>query len=146
MYVIFTIQVYCILQMSIENRRVVGYKVTNDEFNILQAYANEMYNFQVPDPSTNTVRRMIEEPKVGLLIKEASLCSSDNSIFLNWQLYLFKIHFQYSINNFKATIVHYYLLIIRKYPAWIFTFLCQLMIQIIHIYKYHNGVDWQNLK
>ena len=58
--------------MSIEDRRVVGYKVTNDEFNILQAYANEMYNFQVPEPQTNTVRRMIEEPKVGLLIKEAS--------------------------------------------------------------------------
>ena len=70
--------------MSIEDRRVVGFKVTNDEFNILQAYANEMYNFQVPDPQTNTVRRMIEEPKVGLLIKEASLCSSDNSILLNW--------------------------------------------------------------
>ena len=70
--------------MSTEDKRVVGFKVTNDEFNILQAYANEMYNFQVPDPSTNTVRRMIEEPKVGLLIKEASLCSSDNSILLNW--------------------------------------------------------------
>jgi len=58
--------------MSTEERRVVGYKVTNEEFNILQSYANEMYNFQVPDPQTNTVRRMIEEPKVGLLIKEAS--------------------------------------------------------------------------
>ena len=55
-----------------EDRRVVGFKVTNDEFNILQAYANEMYNFQVPDPQTNTVRRMIQEPKVGLLIKEVS--------------------------------------------------------------------------
>ena len=40
--------------------------------NILQAYANEMYNFQVPDPQTNSIRRMIEEPKVSLLIKEAS--------------------------------------------------------------------------
>jgi hypothetical protein len=31
-----------------------------------------MYNFQVPDPQNNSVFRMIEEPKVGLLIKEAS--------------------------------------------------------------------------
>ena len=58
--------------MSTEDRRVVGFKVTNDEFNILQSYVNEMYNFQVPDPQTNSVRRMIEEPKVGLLIKEAT--------------------------------------------------------------------------
>ena len=61
--------------MSTEDRRVVGFKVTNDEFNILQSYANEMYNFQVRDPKTNSMRRMIEEPKVGLLnqlIKEAS--------------------------------------------------------------------------
>jgi hypothetical protein len=33
--------------MSTEDRRVVGFKVTNDEFNILQPYANEMYGFQV---------------------------------------------------------------------------------------------------
>jgi len=58
--------------MSTEDRSVVGFKVTNDEFNVLQAYANEMYNFQVTDPQTNAARRMIEEPKVGLLIKEAS--------------------------------------------------------------------------
>lgn len=31
-----------------------------------------MYNSQAPDPQTNSMRRMIEEPKVGLLIKEAS--------------------------------------------------------------------------
>jgi hypothetical protein len=37
--------------MSTEDRRVVGFKVTNDEFNILQAYSNEMYNFQVPGSS-----------------------------------------------------------------------------------------------
>jgi hypothetical protein len=48
------------------------YNVTNDEFNILQVYTNEMYNFQVPDPQRNSMGRMIEEPKVGLLIKEAS--------------------------------------------------------------------------
>ena len=33
--------------MSTEERRIVGYKVTNDEFNILQGYANEMYNFNL---------------------------------------------------------------------------------------------------
>ena len=43
--------------MSTEDRRVVGFKVTNDEFNVLQAYANEMYNFQVTDPQTNAARR-----------------------------------------------------------------------------------------
>ena len=32
----------------------------------------KVYNFQVPDPQTDTVRRIIEEPKVGLLIIEAS--------------------------------------------------------------------------
>jgi hypothetical protein len=48
------------------------YNVTNDEFNILQIYTNEMYNFQVPDPQRNSMGRTIEEPKVGLLIKEAS--------------------------------------------------------------------------
>jgi hypothetical protein len=60
--------------MSTEDRRVVGFKVTNDEFNILQAYSNEMYNFQVQDPQA--MRRMIEEPKVGLLIKETSFAYS----------------------------------------------------------------------
>lgn len=46
MYIIYTIQVYCILyNINTEERRVVGYKITNDEFNILQAYSNEMYNF-----------------------------------------------------------------------------------------------------
>ncbi len=55
--------------MSTEDRRVVGFKVTIYEFNILQSYANEMYNFQVQDPQTNSVRRMIEEPRVGLLIR-----------------------------------------------------------------------------
>jgi hypothetical protein len=50
--------------MSTEDRRVVGFKVTNDEFNILQSYANEMYNFQVLDPRTNSMRGMIEEPKL----------------------------------------------------------------------------------
>ena len=64
--------------MSTEDRRVVGYKVTNDEFNILQAYANEMYNFQVPDLQTNSMRRIIEEPKVRLLIKEASFAYISN--------------------------------------------------------------------
>ena len=34
-----------------------------------------MYNFQVADPQTNSMRRMIEEPKVGLLIKEASFAN-----------------------------------------------------------------------
>jgi hypothetical protein len=58
--------------MSTEDRRVVGYKVTNEEFNILHAYANEMYSFEVPDPQTNSMRRMKEEPKVGMLIKEVS--------------------------------------------------------------------------
>ena len=58
--------------MSTEERIVVGYKVTNDDFTILQSYANEMYSSQFPDPQTNILRRMIEEPKVGLLIKEAS--------------------------------------------------------------------------
>jgi hypothetical protein len=42
--------------MSTEDRRVVGFKVTNDEFNILQAYSNEMYNFQVPDPQANSMK------------------------------------------------------------------------------------------
>jgi len=36
MYIIYTIQAYNILHMS-EDRGVVGFKVTNNEFNILQA-------------------------------------------------------------------------------------------------------------
>jgi len=48
--------------MSTEYRRVVGFKVTNDEFNVLQAYANEMYNFQVTDPQTNAAGRTKSRP------------------------------------------------------------------------------------
>ena len=70
-----------LISMLICVKFLVGYKVTNDEFNILQAYANEMYNFQVPDPQTNSTRRMIEEPNVRLLIKEAVLHTLDNSTY-----------------------------------------------------------------
>ena len=60
--------------MSTEDRRVVGFKVTNDEFNVLQAYANEMYNFQVPDPQTNNVCRMIEGTKSRTTDQRGFLC------------------------------------------------------------------------
>ena len=64
--------------MSTEDRRVVGFKVTNDEFNVLQAYANAwvLFGFQVHDQFNGKDDR---GTKSWLIDQRLPLHTSDNS-------------------------------------------------------------------
>lgn len=55
-----------------DNRTQVGFTVTKEEHDVLQQFANEMYNQIIEHPETHQKIRMLERPQIGLMVKLAT--------------------------------------------------------------------------
>lgn len=53
-------------------KKIVGFKVSPYEYNILKQYTKILHQQMIQDPQTGEQRSMLERPEIGLLIRNAT--------------------------------------------------------------------------